>query len=68
MLDQNPSSMIFKKLESSGKDWTTVCLENLSYFNINLSLEEIKKQSCNKFKSILKESIQMAALSYLIVN
>ena len=71
ILDQNPSSMIFKffelQLESSGKgDWTTMCLENLRYLNINLSLEEIKKLSCTKFKNILKESIQIAALSYLI--
>ena len=71
ILDQNPSSMIFKffelQLESSSRgDWTTMCLENLRYLSINLSLEEIKKLSCNKFKSILKESIQKTALSYLI--
>ena len=47
ILDQNPSSMIFKffelQLESSGKgDWTTMRLENLRYLNINLSLDEIK--------------------------
>ena len=71
ILDQNPSSMIFKffelQLESTGRgDWTTMCLENLAYLNINLSLEEIKNLSCNKFKSIVKQSIQNAALAYLI--
>ena len=42
-----------------------MCLENLRYLNIKLSSEDIKKLSCNKFKSILKQKIEETAMNYL---
>ena len=49
-------------------DWASSCLSELKYINVNLTLEEIRTISKEKYTSILKEKTSEAALEYLLAK
>ena len=70
ILQQTEESTIYKffnlQLESPKRgDWTSTCIEDLKYRNIELSLEEIKCMSKCKFTKILKTKMKTSAIKYL---
>ena len=70
ILQQDPSSMIFKFFElqvsnPTRGDWVSACIKDLKELRITESLEEIKQMSKMKFNKMLKERIYENALSYL---
>ena len=46
-------------------DWVLTCREDLENLNINLSFEEIKDLSKEKFKNIVKKAVSNKAFEYL---
>ena len=71
ILNKNPDSMIYKFIMTQLKnptrgDWVSSCLKDLKYLNINLKIEEIRSMKKNKFREILKQSIEKKALQYLL--
>ena len=70
ILDQNEESLInkFVKLqlnEPTRGDWASKCLLDLKELRITESLDELKKMTETKFKSILKYRVKENALKYL---
>ena len=70
ILQQDPSSMIFKFFElqvtnPTRGDWASACFNDLKDLRINESLEEIKQMSKMKFNKMVKERINENALNYL---
>ena len=47
-------------------DWVSSCINDLEYLNIQMSLEEIKIISSNKFIDILGKSINKKRFEYLL--
>ena len=71
ILNENPESMIFRFIMVQHKhptrgDWVSSCLNDLRYWNINLSLEEIQLMRKTEFRNIMKKSIEKKALEYLL--
>ena len=62
ILHEEPDCMIYKfvkiQFENPTRgDWASSCLQNLEYLEIQMSLEEIQSISMNKFRSLLRKSI-----------
>ena len=71
ILHEDPDSMIYKffklQMENPTKgDWVSSCVRDLEFLKIEMSIEEIKNISLNRFRNILKEAIAQKAFEYLI--
>ena len=71
ILDQEEESTIYKlfnlQLQHPTKgDWASTTTNDMKHLNINLSMDEIKKMSMNKFKSLVKVKCQEGAYNYLM--
>ena len=71
ILKEDPESMIYRFLQlqfeqPTNGDWASNCLKDLNYLQINLSMDEIKTISKQKFLNMLKVSINQRALEYLV--
>ena len=71
ILHENPESQInrFLKLQYENPtkgDWASSCVQDLKDLDIDISLEEIKTLPKTHFCKLLKKSIQVKALEYLL--
>ena len=71
ILKQEKESMKFKVLKAtcenpSKNDFVKTCLKYLNMLDIKMTFEEIEKMSNNKFKQMVKNKTEEAALKYLI--
>ena len=71
ILDQEEESTIYKcfnlqLLHPTKGDWASTTKRDLKQLNINLSIDEIKKISVNRFKSLVRVKCQEAAYNYLM--
>ena len=71
ILDENDESIIkiFVKLQlqqPTPGDWVSICLENLTFLNVKADLDDIRRMTKNKFKSLIKEKIRISAFKYLL--
>jgi hypothetical protein len=71
ILHEKPDSMIYNffKLQMENPtrgDWVSSCFKDLEFLKIEMSLEEIKNVSLNRFRNILKKAITERAFQYLI--
>ena len=71
ILNENPESLIYKFLQlqlekPTRGDWASSCIKDLKELKIEMSFEEIKMIKLNKFRSILKRSVEESAFPYLI--
>ena len=71
ILNENPESLIYKFLQlqlekPTRGDWASSCINDLKELKIEMSFEDIKMMKLNKFRSILKKSVEETAFSYLI--
>ena len=71
ILDQEEESTIYKcfnlqLLHPTKGDWASTTKRDLKHLNINLSIDEIKKISVNRFKSLVRVKCQEAAYNYLM--
>ena len=73
ILNEEPSSMIQRfvrlQFEKPKKgEWGAMCIENMKYLGIELTMEEIRALSKNRFMEILRKSIKEKALQYLLIK
>ena len=59
ILHENPDSLLYKfmklQLENPTRgDWVSSCVKDLAFLKIEMSIEEIKSVTLNRFRSILK--------------
>ena len=47
-------------------DWVSTAIEDLEDLDINLELVEIEEMSKDRYKSIVKEKVEVKAFEYLI--
>ena len=71
ILKEEPSSLIYRFLyqqfeKRTRGDWASSCLDDLKDLKTEMSLEDIKAMSKNKFCSKVKKAIQETAFKYLI--
>ena len=71
ILDQEEDSTIHKlfnlQLQHPTKgDWASTCRNDLKHLNINLSIDEIKKMSINRFKDLVRVKCHEGAYNYLM--
>ena len=71
ILDQEEESTIYKmfnlQLQHPTKgDWASTTSNDMKHLNINLSMDDVKKMSLNKFKSLVKVKCQEGAYNYLM--
>ena len=71
ILDEEKESLIKRFLELQIKiptknDWASTCKSDLKSLNMNLSFEEIRKMSADKFKEIVKSCCSIKAFEYLL--
>ena len=71
ILHEDTNSMIYKflylQLENPTKgDWASSCKEDLKDLKIEMTFEDIKNISKNKFCQLIKKAIQIRALEYLL--
>ena len=71
ILDQEEESTIYKmfnlQLQHPTKgDWASTTSNDMKHLNINLSMDDVKKMSLNKFKSLIKVKCQEGAYNYLM--
>ena len=71
ILHENPDSLLYKfmklQLENPTRgDWVSSCVKDLAFLKIEMSIEEIKSVTLNRFRSILKHAIEERALEYLL--
>ena len=71
ILQQKKDSLIHKFFMTQMKsptqnDWVSSVLEEQEELEINLELEEIEEMSKDRFKSIVKEKVEVKAFEYLI--
>ena len=67
---ENETSQVYKFFELQKNnpikgDWVSTSLKDLSELKISESIEEIKKMTKNRFKSLIKSRILINALEYL---
>ena len=71
ILHQKKNSLVHKFFMAQMKsptqnDWVSTALEDLEELEINLDLEEIEEMSRERYKSIVKEKVEVKAFEYLI--
>jgi len=71
ILEQAPESLISKMLKlqlekPTRGDWASSCLKDIENINLKLTFEQIKSMKKEKYKSMVKEKVNEAALKYLL--
>ena len=71
ILNQEENSLILKvfilQIEKPTKfDWASTCRNNLKQLDINLSFEDIKKMTLNKYNNTVKDKCRKGAYKYLM--
>ena len=71
ILQQKKNSLVHKFFMAQMKsptqnDWVSTALEDLEELEINLDLEEIEEMSRERYKSIVKEKVEIQAFEYII--
>jgi hypothetical protein len=70
ILHEKPDSMVYKFFEAqlrnrTAKDWVSAVLNDLEVLNVNVNFEEIKLMKKSTFSNMIKQSIQIKALTDL---
>ena len=65
ILKQEIISMIYQVFKATNNDFAQICTQYLVALDIKMSFEEIEKMSDRKFKNVVKNKTEKAALLYL---
>ena len=73
ILKEDPDSLVSQFFHAqdanpSKNDWSLSCKKDMEELNLNMSHEDIREMSCDRFKNVVSEATTKLALEYLNVE